>query len=397
MGFRSNVPSGIDTLNGTYTLDTSSLATTFPFVSSTHIRDGGILYGLNTQNDTPVLFDRFGLESYNTLIFGQTGSGKSYAAKLELMRYYMLNPGMHVFIIDPINEFSPLTNALGGQVVNVGPAGDAINPMDIESTGNVNEKIERLKILFGMMFDLSQDENSVLDTALLEVYVKQNKPTLSDLHETLNAMQNLHAKRLVNLFTPYVTGTMKFMNQQTNVNLEKRFVTFNISKLEENEHPAMMFLILDYIYSRIKSNLDRKLLVIDEAWNLMQKPDTAQFIANLSRHTRHYNTGLTLISQTAEDFLNTEQGKVVMKNSAIALLMRHRSVSKEMVEFYRLTAREKNLIEMAKTGTQTGYSEGMLIASSVHIPLQVVASESEHRLVTTRPDEVRELTAGVKE
>jgi type IV secretory pathway VirB4 component len=136
-------------------------------------------------------------------------------------------------------------------------------------------------------------------------------------------------------------------------------------------------------------------VVIDEAWNLMEKDDTAQFIANLSRHTRHFNTGLTLISQTAEDFLNSEQGKVVMKNSAVALLMRHKHVSDEMVEFYRLTNAERNYIRLAKTGRETAYSEGLLLASSVHIPLQVVASEHEHRLVTTLPDEVKELSAEV--
>ena len=390
-GFRSNLPATLDTLNSPYMLDTQALASTFPFISSTHITNTGVLYGLNTQNQTPVLFDRFGLESYNTLIFGQSGSGKSYAAKLELMRYYMLNPELQVFIIDPMNEFSALTEALGGQVVNVGPNGDAINPMDIDGGGNLNGKVGRLKILFGMLFDLNQDEKSVLDTALLEVYAKTEKPTLTDLQTVLKGLQNLHARRLENLLTPYVSGTMRFMNRETSVNLKKRLVTFNIAELNEDNHPVLMFLILDYIYSRLKENLDRKIVVIDEAWNLMEKDDTAQFIANLSRHTRHFNTGLTLISQTAEDFLNSEQGRVVMKNSAVALLMRHKHVSDEMVEFYRLTGAEKKYILLAKTGRETAYSEGLLLASSVHIPLQVVASETEHRLVTTLPDEVRVL------
>lgn len=394
-GFRSNLPTTLDTLNSSYTMDTQALATTFPFISSTHIKNTGVLYGLNTQNQTPVLFDRFELESYNTLIFGQSGSGKSYSAKLELERYYMLNPDMQVFIIDPMNEFSALTEALGGQVVNVGPNGDAINPMDMDGNGNINEKIERLKILFGMMFELNQDEKSVLDTALLEVYAKTVKPTLTDLQTTLKGLQNLHARRLENLLTPYVSGTMKFMNRETSVNLKKRLVTFNISELNEDNHPVLMFLILDYIYSRIKQNFERKIVVIDEAWNLMEKEDTAQFIANLSRHTRHFNTGLTLISQTAEDFLNTEQGRVVMKNSAVALLMRHKHVSNEMCDFYRLTGTEKNYILLAKTGRETAYSEGLLLAGSVHIPLQVVASQNEHRLVTTLPDEMKELSAEV--
>jgi len=390
-GFRSNLPTTLDTLNSPYSLDTQALSTIFPFISSTHISKTGILYGINIQNNTPVILDRFELESYNTLIFGQTGSGKSYAAKLELMRHYMLNPEMQVLIIDPMDEFSALTNALGGQVVNVGPEGDAINPMDVDSKGTVHEKIERLKILFGTMFELSQDENSVLDTALLETYANEEKPTLTNLQTTLKSMQNIYARRLENLLTPYVTGTMKFMNQKTSVNLNKRLVTFNISGLSDNDHPALMFLILDYIYSRIKKDYKRKLVVIDEAWTLMQKENTGRFIANLSRHTRHFNTGLTLISQTAEEFLGTEQGRVVMKNSAVALLMRHKHVSDDMIEFYRLTGTEKNLIEMAKTGLETGYSEGVLLAGSVHITLQVSASDTEHRLVTTHPDEVNVL------
>lgn len=388
-GFRSNLPTTINTLNSGYAMDTEALSSTFPFISSTHISKTGILYGINAQNSTPVILDRFELESYNTLIFGQTGSGKSYAAKLELMRHYMLNGKLQVFIIDPMNEFGALTEALGGQVVNVGPGGDAINPMDMDSTGTINEKIERLKILFKTMFDLSQDENSVLDTALLEVYAKTKNPVLSDLQTAFKSMQNLHARRIENLLAPYVTGTMNFLNRQTSVNLNKRLVTFNISGLNEQEFPAMMFLILDYIYGRVRSNLERKIVVVDEAWNLMQKNDTAQFIANLSRHTRHYNTGLTLISQTAEDFLTTEQGRVVMKNTAVALLMRHRHVSDEMVKFYRLTPAEKRYVLLAKTGRETGYSEGLLLAGPVHIPLQVLASKTEHGLVTTLPDEVK--------
>jgi type IV secretory pathway VirB4 component len=245
------------------------------------------------------------------------------------------------------------------------------------------------------MFDLSQDENSVLDTALLEVYAKKKNPVLSDLQGVLQSMANTYAKRTENLLSPYVTGTMNFMNRETSVNLRKRLVTFNISDINEHEFPALMFLILDYIYGRVRSNLERKLVVVDEAWNLMQKEDTGRFIANLSRHTRHYNTGLTLISQTAEEFLNTEQGKVVMKNSTIALLMRHKHVSADMVEFYRLTNAEKSLVEIAKTGRETGYSEGLLLAGPVHIPLQVRASETEHGLVTTLPDEVKMLS-GVK-
>jgi type IV secretory pathway VirB4 component len=394
-GFRSNLPTTLDTLNSTYTLDTQALASTFPFISSTHIAKTGILLGMNVQNNTPVILDRFELESYNTLIFGQSGSGKSYAAKLELMRHYMLSPETQVFIIDPMNEFGALTEALGGQVVNVGPGGDAINPMDMDSTGSCHEKIKRLKVLFSTMFDLSQDEVSVLDTALLEVYAKNKNPTLTALQTALQSLQNIHARRIENLLTPHTTGTMNFMNRQTSVNLRKRLVTFNISSLDEDEHPAMMFLILDYIYSRIRKDFERKIIVIDEAWNLMQKPDTAQFIANLSRHTRHYNTGLTLISQTAEDFLDSEHGQVVMKNSAVALLMRHRHVSEEMVEFYRLTDTEKKYVLLAKTGKETGYSEGLLLTGSVHIPLQVLASETEHGLVTTNPDEVKVLN-GVK-
>ena len=394
-GFRSNLPTTLDTLNSTYTLDTQALASTFPFISSTHIAKTGILLGMNVQNNTPVILDRFELESYNTLIFGQSGSGKSYAAKLELMRHYMLSPETQVFIIDPMNEFGALTEALGGQVVNVGPDGDAINPMDMDSTGSCHEKIKRLKVLFSTMFDLSQDEVSVLDTALLEVYAKNKNPTLTELQTALQSLQNIHARRIENLLTPHTTGTMNFMNRQTSVNLRKRLVTFNISSLDEGEHPAMMFLILDYIYSRIRKDFERKIIVIDEAWNLMQKPDTAQFIANLSRHTRHYNTGLTLISQTAEDFLDCEHGQVVMKNSAVALLMRHRHVSEEMVEFYRLTDTEKKYVLLAKTGKETGYSEGLLLTGSVHIPLQVLASETEHGLVTTNPDEVKVLN-GVK-
>lgn len=391
--YQALLPTARDPLEGEYTLPSTSLATMYPFITGVLAQPTGILYGFNELNGTPLIFDRFSLENYNTCIFGASGSGKSYLAKLEVLRQFMLHPTLRVFIIDPLREFTEVTETLGGAVLRIGP-GQAtyLNPLWVGD--NASERAEHARSFFEVLLELKDEERAILDGTLTRMYRERRQEfILQDLADELVKHENPLGARLSLLLDPYVDGSASFLNHPTSVDLNARIVTFDLNGLLQQSRKVLvpvMHLVLEFMKARCAADLEPKLVVVDEAWYLMGHPESAQALSNLSRHSRHNKTGLTLISQTAEDFLNSDLGRVILTNSSLTTLFRHKNVGATMREYFSLAPAEVSLVRFAKTGKDVGYSTCLFITGTTHSPMRVLSSDFEHTLITTNPDEVKE-------
>lgn len=391
---RSTLPFGRDFLASNYPLQGSAIATMYPFVSAVVADEEGVLYGFSEVNGTPLIFDRFGVESpnFNTCIFGASGSGKSYALKSEILRQMIQRPTLRVFVVDPLGEFGDLTRSLSGAVLRVGPRESTfLNPMWMGTFPG--QRSDRAKAFFEVLMDLSQEERALLDGVLARMYRERKEEfLLGDLAAELGKAPSVHADRLVLLLEPYVTGSYSFLNHRTTVDLASRMVTFDLNALMTESRAVLvpvMYVVLDFIQGRCAQDMEPKILAVDEAWYLMGRPQSAQTLSNLSRHSRHSKTGLTLISQSAEDFLNDLLGRNILANSCITTLFRHKNVSPGMEEHLALTPTEVNLVKFAKTGKDAGYATALFLTATTRTPMRVEAAEFEHVLITSDPDEVK--------
>lgn len=403
-GFDSTVPLANDRLQIIRNLDTASLSTTFPFTSATLTSNQGILYGINRHNNSLVLFDRFNLENGNSVIFGTSGSGKSYHSKLEALRYMML--GTDVIVIDPEYEYRSLAEAVGGSVFHYSlNSRERINPFDLPPTKETDTgetvlrgAVAMLTGLIGLMVgSLTPEEQSILDKAIYETYALKDittdpqthqnpAPVLSDL---VNVLKNISgAQSMIARLTKFTEGSFAgLFNQPTNFSLDKGFVVFSIRDLEEQLRPIAMYTILTYIWNKIRQNLRRRLLIIDEAWVMMQHEDSARFVHAIAKRARKYYLGLTIISQDVEDFIQSSYGRSVINNSAMQFLMKQSTTSIDKVaDLFKLTEGEKFLLLESDVG------EGLFFAGQNHVAIKVIASYTEDQLVTTDPRQILEMT-----
>lgn len=399
-GFTSTLPLCADKLDITRNMDTTSLASTFPFVSSDLSDDKGIMYGINEHNGSLVIFDRFSMQNYNSVVFASAGAGKSYMIKLEAMRSLML--GTDIIVIDPENEYRSLAESVGGQYIAFG-YGEAskINPFDLslvaeEGENALNDKVLTLHKMFKIMLGaMDPMEESVLDKAVMEAYKakgitpdpesqKKEAPLIEDLYKALIGMEEERAKNLAARLEKYIKGSFAgIFNQKTTVNLQNGFVVFGIRNLEESLRPVAMHIILDYIWTIVKKELKKRILVVDEAWYLMQYDDSAAFLRGIVKRGRKYYLGVTTITQDVDDFLETPYGKEIVTNSAIQILLKQHSAAIDKVgETFYLSEGEKQLLLSADKG------EGIFFAGQNHVAIQVIASEEEHKLITSNPEDL---------
>ncbi len=399
-GFVTTLPICSDRLQITRNMDTTSLATTFPFVSSDLSDDKGIMYGINEHNGSLVIFDRFSMPNYNSVVFATAGAGKSYLIKLEVLRSLML--GTEIIVIDPENEYKDLCEAVGGQYIAFG-YGEAskINPFDLslveeEGENALNSKILSLHKLFKIMLgEMDPIEESILDKAIMDAYKmkgitpdpesqKKEPPLIEDLYKSLVGMEEEKSKGLAARLEKYIKGSFAgIFNQKTTVNLNNKFVVFGIRNLEDSLRPVAMHIVLDHIWTVVKKDLKRRIMVVDEAWYLMQYPDSASFLRGIVKRGRKYYLGVTTITQDVDDFLETPFGKEIVTNSAIQILLKQHSAAIEQVgEVFYLSEGEKQLLLAADKG------EGIFFAGQNHVALRVIASEEEHKLITSNPEEV---------
>lgn len=407
--FTSTLPLGQDRLGINTNLNTSPLSTTFPFVSSDLTSNSGILYGINLHNNSLILFDRFSLENANMVIFAKSGAGKSYAVKLEILRSLMF--GTEVIVIDPEQEYRYLADAVGGSYLRIAIASEhRINPFDLpelqedeDPDAVLRENIIRLDGLVALMASgVTPEEQSIVDKALWEAYAlkditpgarwKQPEvPTLQDFYNILSEMQG--GKNVATRLQRYVEGTFAgIFNRPTNIDLDKQLMVFNIRDMEEELRPIAMHVVLGYIWNRVRSQLKRRLLVVDEAWIMMKHEESAKFLFSMAKRARKYYLGVTTITQDITDFLNSKYGKPIVTNSSIQLLLRQSPAAIDLLAgvFY-LTDHEKFRLLESDVG------EGIFFAGLKHVAIKIIASYAEDQIITSDPQQILAIEAAKRE
>ena len=409
-GFVSTLPLGIDELNVAFNMNSSPIASSFPFISSELSSDDGILYGINRHNNSLILFDRFSLQNANMVVFATSGAGKSYTVKLEVLRSLMM--GTDVIIIDPEMEYSHLCEAVGGTYINISLASESkVNPFDlprpvgqqVSTEDIIRGAVITLKGLVKIMFgNLTPQEDSLVDRALLETYAKKDitptsdlatvePPIMQDLLDVFEGMQG--AETLVLKLRKFTEGTFAgLFNSPTNVNMHSQLVVFSVRDLEDELRPMAIYTLVNYIWNIVRSERKKRLLIIDEAWWLMMHEDSAKFIYALVKRCRKYYLGVTTITQDVNDFLHSQYGQAIVTNSALQLLLRQSPASIDMIQkTFLLTEGEKYLLLESAVG------EGIFFAGLKHAAIKVVASYTEDQLITSDPKQLMAIEKAKKE
>lgn len=399
-GFRSTLPLALDELGVNHKLNSSPLSSIFPFVSFDLTSDRGILYGINRHNASLILFDRFSLENYNSVVFAKSGSGKSYAVKLEILRSLMFDTD--VIVIDPESEYASLAEATGGRFFNISLSSEHhINPFDLppvkedENPADIlrNNIITLVGLFRIMLGGLTPEEDAIVDRAITETYALKDitgdadftgmeAPLLSDFENVLSGMEG--SESLVQRLSKYTKGTWAgFINQPTNVDIGKQFIVFSVRDMEDELKPVAMYIVTHYIWNAVRHELKKRLLIIDEAWWMMKSEDTASFLFSLAKRGRKYYLGVSTITQDVEDFLRSPYGKPILTNSSIQLLLKQSPTTVDTLkEIFNLTEEEKYLL------LESGVGEGLFFAGQKHVAIKVVASYTEDQIITSDPSQL---------
>ncbi len=411
-GFNSTTPLASDQLQISRNMNTGAISTAFPFTSAELSRNEGVLYGLNRHNNGLVLFDRFSLENANMVVFAKSGAGKSFAIKLEALRSLMM--GAEIIVIDPENEYRTLSDAVGGSYLRLSLASSTrINPFDLpqvfdqeEADNALQANIITLHGLLRLMMGgatvntntgatlttpLTPAEDADLDVAIINTYARAGitkdplthnatPPTMNDLYNTLASMTG-NGPALAQRLRKYTTGTFSgIFSEQSNVQLDNPFLVFNIRDLEDELRPVGMYIALNYIWNKVKSDKRKRILIVDEAWQLMKYDDSANFMFSLAKRARKYYLGLTTISQDVEDFLSSKMGRAVVSNSSLQLLLKQAPSAVDIIaETFKLTNEERNRL------TQFPVGEGLFFAGLNHVIIRILASQTEAELISTSP------------
>lgn len=399
-GFRSIVPLGTDLLEVHSKLNSSPLSSLFPFISFDLTMENGILYGINRHNSSLVLFDRFSLENYNSITFAKSGSGKSYATKLEILRTLMFDTD--VMVIDPEEEYKYMAEAVGGRHFKISLNSEHhMNPFDLplpgpgESSASIlRSNIINLVGLFRLMLGgLSAEEDALIDRAISETYALKDitpdsdfrniePPLLTDFELVLSGLEG--GESLAQRLSKYTRGTWAgFINQPTNIDINKKFIVFSIKDMEDELKPIAMYIVTHYIWSAIRKEKKKRLLVIDEAWWLMKSEDTASFLLNLAKRGRKYWLGLATITQDVDDFLKSPYGMPIITNSSIQVLLKQSPTAIDKLQaVFNLTDEEKYLL------LESGVGEGIFFAGLKHVAIKIIASYTEDQIITSDPSQI---------
>jgi type IV secretory pathway VirB4 component len=410
-GFISTSPFGLDKIQVHTPMNTEPLASVFPFVSFDLSSNEGILYGLNKHNNSLILFDRFTLENANEVVFAKAGSGKSYAVKLESVRYLMM--GIDNIVIDPENEYEFLSDAVGGSYFRISlTSPNHINPFELPMPredersedilrSNIINLVGLLRLMLG---GLTAEEDSIIDRAITETYAAKditpesdpatwaaNLPLMEDLETVLETMEG--AESLVRRLQKFTKGAYaSFFNQASNISMDNKFIVFGIRDMEEELRPMALYIILRYIWKTVRAILKKRILIIDEAWWLMQSEDGASFLYGMAKRARKYWLGLTTITQDVGDFMNSNYGQPIITNSSLQLLLKQSPASIDVVKkAFNLTEEEKFLLLESEVG------EGLFFAGPKHVAIRVVASYAEDQIITTAPEEVVKIKEAKRE
>lgn len=412
-GLNSVVPQLVDQLQIRRNMSTGAISTSFPFTSADLSQDNGILYGINMHNSGLVIFDRFSLENGNSVVFAKSGAGKSFAVKLEALRSMMF--GTEIFIIDPENEYERMCDAVAGAYVRLSLSSSTrINPFDLPQVVDTEDSDNALRsnlitlhgllrLMMGgaqaqliggnnaLMPALSPAEEADLDAALISTYERAGitqdplthsapPPTIADLYDTLLHMGG-GGPQLAQRLRKYTSGTFAgIFSQQSNIDINNPMVVFNIRDLEDELRPVAMYIVLNYIWNKTKSDQKRRILIVDEAWQLMKYEDSANFLFSLAKRARKYNLGLTTITQDVEDFMGSRMGRAIVQNASMQMLLKQSSSAVDVLaEVFKLTSEEKKRLAQFPVG------QGLFFAGQNHVHIQIVASPTETGLISTTP------------
>lgn len=418
-GFNSTIPQFTDQLQIRRNFSTGALSTSFPFTSADLSQDNGILYGINMHNSGLVIFDRFSLENGNSVVFAKSGAGKSFTVKLEALRSMMF--GTEVFIIDPENEYQRMAEAVGGAYVRLSlNSNTRINPFELPEVVDTEEADNALRsnliTLHGLLRlmmggaqaqmqggqgmiapALSPVEESDLDAALIETYAKagitndplthkSQPPTINDLYDTLLHMGGT-GPQLAQRLRKYTSGTFAgIFSQQSNIDINNPMVVFNIRDLEDELRPVAMYIVLNFIWNKTKSDQKKRILVVDEAWQLMKYEDSANFLFSLAKRARKYNLGITTITQDVEDFMGSRMGRAIVANASMQILLKQSPSAVDVLsDVFKLTSEEKKRLSQFPVG------QGLFFAGQNHVHIQIAASPTETGLITTNPQQVQQI------
>lgn len=415
----STIPQLSDQLQIRRNLSTGALSTSFPFTSADLSQDDGILYGINMHNSGLVIFDRFSLENGNSVVFAKSGAGKSFTVKLEALRSMMM--GTEIFIIDPENEYQRMAESVGGAYVRLSlGASTRINPFDLPKVVDTEEADNALRsnlitlhgllrLMMGgaqtqmmggaatMMPALAPSEEADLDAALIETYARAGitndplthtgtPPTINDLYDTLLHMGG-NGPQLAQRLRKYTTGTFAgIFSQQSNIDINNPLAVFNIRDLEDELRPVAMYIVLNFIWNKTKSDQKRRILIVDEAWQLMKYEDSANFLFSLAKRARKYNLGITTITQDVEDFMGSRMGRAIVANASMQILLKQSPSAVDVLsDVFKLTSEEKKRLSQFPVG------QGLFFAGQNHVHIQIAASPTETGLITTNPEQIRQL------
>ena len=413
-GMNSTMPMATDQLMIRRNMNTGAISTSFPFTSADLTQENGILYGINMHNNGLVIFDRFTLENANMVVFAKSGSGKSFFVKLEALRSMMT--GSEILIIDPENEYQRLSDAVGGAYIRLSLNSDVrINPFDLPKVVDAEDANDALRAnlitlhgLFKLMLGGSQaaangsmvpaltaNEEADLDQALIDTYARAGitsdplthqsiPPTIINLYDTLLHMGGT-GPQLAQRLRKYTTGTFAgIFSQQSNININNQMVVFNIRDLEDELRPVAMYIVLSHIWNIVRAQQKRRMLIVDEAWQLMKYEDSANFLFSLAKRARKYYLGLTTITQDVEDFMSSKLGRAIVANSSMQMLMKQSASAVDVLsDVFKLTEEEKKRLSNFPVG------QGLFFAGQNHVHIQVIASETEESLITTNPNDRR--------
>jgi conjugal transfer ATP-binding protein TraC len=418
-GLNSTVPQMVDQLQIRRNMSTGALSTSFPFTSADLTQDNGILYGINMHNSGLVIFDRFSLENGNSVVFAKSGAGKSFTVKLEALRSMMF--GTEIFIIDPENEYQRMCEAVGGAYVRLSLASTTrINPFDLPKVVDTEEADNALRsnlitlhgllrLMMGgaqaqmqgngavMMPALAPSEEADLDAALIGTYAKAGitndplthtaaPPTIADLYDTLLHMGGT-GPQLAQRLRKYTSGTFAgIFSQPSNIDIDNPMVVFNLRDLEDELRPVAMYIVLNYIWNKTKTDQKKRILLVDEAWQLMKYEDSANFLFSLAKRARKYNLGITTITQDVEDFMGSRMGRAIVANASMQFLLKQSpSAVDVLTDVFKLTSEEQKRLSQFPVG------QGLFFAGQNHVHIQVVASPTETGLITTNPQQVQDI------
>jgi len=401
-GFTSTLPLGKDRLSITNALNSGPLSSLFPFVSINLTSDEGIMYGVNRHNNTLIIFDRFSLENSNMVIFAKSGSGKSYATKLEALRLLMM--GVDVLIVDPENEYEKLSEAVGGSVFKISLTSQHhINPFAIPIIPQGEDAADTLRshiislagLLKVMLGEMTTQEESLLDRAITETYASREiipgkdftniePPLLEDLEAVLGNMEG--GKSIADRLYKFTKGSYAgFMNNHTNIDIKNRLIVFSIRDLENELRPIAMYIVLNFIWNLVRADLKKRVMIVDEAWWLMKNEDGASFLFGLVKRARKYFLGVTTITQDVEDFLRSPYGRPIITNSSLQLLLKQAPATIDILKkTFHLTEGEKNMLLEVDVG------QGLFFAGLNRVAIQIVASYLEDKIITTNPEQLLE-------